>query len=43
MEVHEAREHPQIKYEDTEDEDEEKDLTETSDNYTEGSDSEEEN
>jgi hypothetical protein len=41
MEVHPAREPPQVKYEDTEEEEEGKDLV-SSDEYTEGSDSEQE-
>lgn len=43
MEVHPAREPPQVKYEDTEDEKEEdKEEPESTDEYTEGSDSEQE-
>jgi translocation protein SEC63 len=40
MEVHPAREPPQVKYEDTEDEEEKQDGTESSDEYTEDSGSE---
>lgn len=40
MEVHAARDPPVVKYVDTEDEEEEKPLSASSDDYTEGSDSE---
>lgn len=40
MEVHAAREPPVVKYEDTDDEEVEKGLSASTDDYTEGSDSE---